>query len=106
MIHRLLDKLTHKLVKNDAILLLAAYEKAGLQWMKRADVIQGIGTFAAADTKCTKLSTNRLESLGFFECEVRAEEKFARCKWVRVTEEGRKFLRQCYNHAQSKWHEL
>jgi DNA-binding MarR family transcriptional regulator len=106
MIHRLLDKLTHKLVKNDAILLLAAYEKAGLQWMKRADVIQGIGTFAAADTKCTKLSTNRLESLGFFECEVRPEDKFARCKWVRVTEEGRKFLRQCYNHAQSKWHEL
>jgi DNA-binding MarR family transcriptional regulator len=102
MIHRLLDKLTHKLVKNDAILLLAAYEKAGLEWMKRADVIHGIGTFAAADTKCTKLSTNRLESLGFFECEVRAEEKFARCKWVRVTEEGRKFLNQCYKHAQGK----
>jgi DNA-binding MarR family transcriptional regulator len=106
MIHRLLDKLTQKLVKNDAILLLAAYEKAGLEWMKRADVIQGIGTFAAADTKCTKLSTNRLESLGFFECKVRPEDKFARCKWVRVTEEGRKFLSQCYKHAQSKWHEL
>jgi hypothetical protein len=106
MIHRLLDKLTHKLVKNDAILLLAAYEKAGLKWMKRADVIHGIGTFAAADTKCTKLSTNRLESLGFFECEVRTEDRFARCKWVRVTEEGRKFLSQCYKHAQSKWHEL
>jgi DNA-binding MarR family transcriptional regulator len=102
MIHRLLDKLTHKLVKNDAILLLAAYEKAGLEWVKRANVIEGIGTFAAADTKCTKLSTNRLESLGFFECEVRAEEKFARCKWVRVTEEGRKFLNQCYKHAQGK----
>ena len=106
MIHRLLDKLTHKLVKNDAILLLAAYEKAGLKWIKRADVIRGIGTFAAADTKCTKLSTNRLESLGFFECEVRTEDKFARCKWVRVTEEGRKFLSQCYKHAQAEWHEL
>jgi len=106
MIHRLLDKLTHKLVKNDAILLLAAYEKAGLEWVKRANVIEGIGTFAAADTKCTKLSTNRLEQLGFFECEIRSDSTFARCKWVRVTQEGRKFLRQCYNHAQSKWHEL
>ena len=102
MIHKLIDKLTLKLVKNDAILLLAAYEKAGPEWVKRADVIEGIGTFAAADTKCTKLSTNRLESLGFFECEVRANDKFARCKWVRVTEAGRKFLNGCYKHAQGK----
>lgn len=102
MIHKLIDKLTLKLVKNDAILLLAAYEKAGLEWVKRANVIEGIGTFAAANTKCTKLSTNRLESLGFFECAVRTDDKFARCKWVRVTEAGRKFLNGCYKHAQGK----
>ena len=102
MMHKLIDKLTLKLVKNDAILLLAAYEKAGLEWVKRANVIEGIGTFAAADTKCTKLSTNRLESLGFFECAVRTDDKFARCKWVRVTEAGRKFLNGCYKHAQGK----
>ena len=102
MMHKLIDKLTLKLVKNDAILLLAAYEKAGLEWVKRANVIEGIGTFAAADTKCTKLSTNRLESLGFFECAVRTDDKFARCKWVRVTEAGRKFLNGFYKHAQGK----
>lgn len=102
MIHRLIDKLKQTLVTNDAILLFAIYEKKGMDWAKRSEVIEDIQTFAATDTKCTKLSTNRLEEKGFVETEIRADSQFARSKWVRVTEAGRKFLNSCYRHAQGK----
>lgn len=102
MIHRLIDKLTDTLAINDSILLLAAYEKHGMEWAKRSDITKDIQAFSFPGNKTHAISTNRLEKLGFFECEVRPDEKFARHKWIRVTEAGRKFLNGCYKHAQGK----
>ena len=102
MIHRLIDKLTERLTQKQAILLLATYEKHGLEWAKRAEVIEGILCFAASDTKCVQIATCRLENDGFMESEIRADSTYGRSKWVRVTEAGRKFLNGCYKHAQGK----
>lgn len=102
MIHRLIDKLRETLPGHEAILLMATYEKSGLEWARRSDLIKDIICFAAADTKRTKLATDKLEKMGYFECENRTDAVYARHKWVRVTDAGKRFLNQCYRHAQGK----
>lgn len=102
MIHRLIDKLTEVLTPKQAILLMATYEKHGMEWARRMEVTDGIVCFDAEDTKCVNLAASRLLLLGFLEDRNGPACTPGRCKWVRVTEAGRKFLNGCYKHAQGK----
>lgn len=102
MIHKLIDKLTEVLTPKQAILLMATYEKHGMEWSRRMEVTDGIICFTAEDTKCVNLAASRLLLLGFLEDRNGPACAPGRCKWVRVTEAGRKFLNGCYKHAQGK----
>lgn len=102
MICNLLDKLNETLRPKEAILLFAIWEQSGMEWAERNPLLKGLVAFSAEDTKCGKLATNRLESMGFIRSELRMMDQYRRCKFVQLTEDGRKFLNGVYAAGKGK----
>jgi DNA-binding MarR family transcriptional regulator len=106
MICKLLDKLNETLRPKEAILLLAIYERSGMEWAERNPLVDDLIAFSAEDTKHGKIATNRLVEMGFIRAEIRMVDMYRRCKFVQLTEDGRRFLNECYKHAQGKRREM
>jgi hypothetical protein len=102
MICNLLDKITEYLTPKQAILLMATFEKAGMEWVKRAEVIGGLACFSTTDSKCVNLATSRLLLLGYLSAVNKADSTYGRSKWIQVTEDGRKFLNEVYAAGRGK----